>query len=146
MSTRFKILWIEDCSDWLDIYKLIIEEMLKEYNIVLEIDVGDGTNLDLDEIKNNNYDLILMDYTLNENESGINLIKDIRNRNVTSTILSYSSDYYKMFESISDDDFLWLTFSAKGIYFMKRGEFLENAEKLILDCVQRRARLRMTRE
>lgn len=92
MSTRFKILWIEDCSEWLDISRLILEEIIGEkYHIELKIDMNDGSNLDLNEIKNNNYDLIFTDYILAEDEVGTNIIKNIRNYNITSTILSYQN-------------------------------------------------------
>lgn len=130
VSTKFKILWIEDSSDWLNISKLILEEIIEEnYHIKLEVDISDGSNLDLNEIGNNNYDLIFTDYILAEDEIGTNIIKNIRNHNITSIILSYSSDRIKIFESINNGDFS----SAEGIYFTTRDEFLENAKNLILD-------------
>jgi len=91
MNLTYKILWFEDQKDFVDVYisdlKKYIEGLGFQFiNPHVEID-----NSNTDRINYNEYDLILMDYKLSDGNKGDSIINRIREFNVFTEVVFYSS-------------------------------------------------------
>lgn len=88
MRLKYKILWIENEKDWVDSIYDQIQEHLSDLGFELEkkLIAKEEESVNYDE-----YDLILMDLNLAEQPNGAELIERIRNLNVFTDIVFYSS-------------------------------------------------------
>ena len=88
MRLKYKILWIENEADWVDSIYDQIQEHLSDLGFEFEkkLIAKEEESVIYDE-----YDLILMDLNLAEQPNGAELIERIRNLNVFTDIVFYSS-------------------------------------------------------
>lgn len=87
MRLKYKILWIENEEDWVDSIYDQIQEHLSNLGFEFEKKlIAKEESVNYDE-----YDLILMDLNLAEQPNGAELIERIRNLNVFTDIVFYSS-------------------------------------------------------
>lgn len=87
MRLKYKILWIENEEDWVDSICDQIQEHLSDLGFEFEKKlIAKEESVNYDE-----YDLILMDLNLAEQPNGAELIERIRNLNVFTDIVFYSS-------------------------------------------------------
>lgn len=88
MRLKYKILWIENEEDWVDSIYDQIQELLSDLGFEFEkkLIAKEEESVNYDE-----YDLILMDLNLAEQPNGAELIERIRNLNVFTDIVFYSS-------------------------------------------------------
>lgn len=88
MRLKYKILWIENEEDWVDSIYDQIHEHLSDLGFEFEkkLIAKEEESVNYDE-----YDLILMDLNLAEQPNGAELIERIRNINVFTDIVFYSS-------------------------------------------------------
>lgn len=88
MRLKYKILWIENEEDWVDSIYDQIQEHLSDLGFEFEkkLIAKEEESVNYDE-----YDLILMDLNLAEQPNGAELIERIRNLNVFTDIVFYSS-------------------------------------------------------
>lgn len=88
MRLKYKILWIENEEDWVDSIYDQIQEHLSDLGFEFEkkLIAKEEECVNYDE-----YDLILMDLNLAEQPNGAELIERIRNLNVFTDIVFYSS-------------------------------------------------------
>lgn len=88
MRLKYKILWIENEKDWVDSIYDQIQEHLSDLGFEFEkkLIAKEEESVNYDE-----YDLILMDLNLAEQPNGAELIERIRNLNVFTDIVFYSS-------------------------------------------------------
>lgn len=93
MQIQYKILWIDD-----EIQKFQSVGDVERINSFL-VDLGfmptivtmtDGTNINA-ELDNHNFDLIISDYNIQDGHHGDDLIKQIRERQIFTEVLFYSS-------------------------------------------------------
>jgi len=138
MKLKYKILWIED-------EKRAIKIKVKNIRKYLEDDYGfeckedDITILDYIEFEtkyiNNNeivsdsnieeFDLLLVDFNLGEKEhTGDTLIQIIRNGNIYSEILFYSSNYEPLIKKLNEH-------FIDGVFTSNRDELEDKIKKLI---------------
>ncbi len=134
MNTKFKVLWFEDEVYWYNMEKLRIEAILREHNLLLDEKRVDGDEFNISEITGNDYDLILMDYKLAEGTTGDTIVAALRENDVLTDILFYSSEEANMLGAIR----------AKmppidGVYLTKRDYviFTEKVKKIISKIVRR---------
>lgn len=136
MNNQFKILWFEDNSSW---YKTALRRVKNSIashflqDAIIRKPSGDVLNIK--ELKEAKYDLILMDYKLSEESpNGDEIIKYIRDNLILTDILFYSSDEKNMIAS-----FRRRIPEMDGVYLAKRNieEFAEKTERLISKIVQR---------
>ena len=92
MNTFFKILWFEDEVTWFNMERLRINSILQEHYLIPEIVRKDGDDFDISELTGNDYDLIIMDYKLAEGTTGDTVVTAIRENNILTDILFYSSE------------------------------------------------------
>lgn len=134
MNTVFKILWFEDEPAWYRMERKRIDEILKAHYLVSEITRRVGDDFDVAELIGNNYDLILMDYKLAEGKTGDTIVSTIRENDVLTDVLFYSSEQQSMYAALSQ-----AMPSIDGIYLTERDytKFTKKAEKLIEKIVKR---------
>ena len=134
MNTIFRILWFEDELTWFRMEQMRIEEILKKHYLIPYISRKDGEGFDVAELTGNDYDLILMDYKLAGGKTGDTIVSAIRENNILTDILFYSSEEQNMLLALSKG-----MPSIDGIYLTKRNYaiFTEKAEKLIGKIVKR---------
>ena len=137
MNTVFKILWYEDTPTWYNMAKPKIEEILERHFLIPEIVNKDGDGFDILEITGNEYDLILMDYALADELTGDKIVLALRQQNILTDVLFYSSDEQKMIESLSNG--ASGTPPLDGFYISKRDHsaFLSKVELLIEKIIKR---------
>jgi len=134
MNTTFRILWFEDVMTWYRMEKRRVEEILREHYLDSEITCKDGSDFDIADLKGNVYDLILMDYKLAQGTTGDTIGTLIRENNILTDILFYSSEEDDMLKAIKDS-----MPQIDGIYLTKRDNdvFTAKVEKLIRKIVMR---------
>lgn len=134
MNTVFKILWFEDEVSWFRMERIRIEAILKDHYLIPYISRKDGDEFDVVELTGNDYDLILMDYKLAAGKTGDTIVSAIRENDILTDILFYSSEEQNMLLALSQGTPL-----IDGIYLTKRDYtiFTEKAEKLIGKIVKR---------
>lgn len=134
MNIKFRILWFEDELAWYNMEKLRIERFLAEHYLIPEIERNDGSDFELGKLIGNDFDLILMDYKLLGKDTGDIIATEIRNNNVLTDILLYSSAESDMLAAINNSDQ-----PLDGVYFSKRDEtvFTPKIERLIQKIVKR---------
>ena len=134
MNTTFKILWFEDEPVWFNMEKLRIEGILKTHYLIPVIERRDGDDFDLEELTGNDYDLIFMDYKLAEGKTGDTIVAAIRNSDILTDILFYSSEEQNMLSAIREQ-----MPPIDGVYLTKRDYtiFTEKTQRIIQKIVKR---------
>lgn len=134
MNTTFRILWFEDEPTWFRMEQMRIKEILKNHYLIPDISRKDGEEFDVTELTGNDYDLILMDYKLAAGKTGDTIVSAIRENDILTDILFYSSEEQNMLSALSKGMPL-----IDGVYLTKRDYtiFTEKAEKLIGKIVKR---------
>lgn len=134
MNTSFNILWFEDELTWFNMEKMRVENILKSHYLVPCIIRKDGENFDINELVSNDYDMILMDFKLADEITGDIIVSALRENNVLTDILFYSSDEDTMLAAISAN-----MPPIDGVYLTKRDHkiFTEKVERLIGKIVKR---------
>ena len=134
MNTTFKILWFEDELAWFNMEKMRIEGILKTHYLIPSIVRKNGDDFNIDELISNDYDLILMDFKLADEVTGDTIVAALRESNILTDILFYSSEEENMLTAIR----------AKmppidGVYLTKRDYtiFTEKIERIIGKIVRR---------
>ncbi len=134
MNTKFKILWFEDEIAWYRMEQRRINRILEEHYLIPEIARRDGADFAVEELQGNEYDLIIMDYKLAEGATGDTIVSAIRENDILTDILFYSSEEQNMLAALSKG-----MPPIDGVYLTKRDTnvFTEKAEKLISKIVRR---------
>lgn len=134
MNTSFKILWFEDDPYWFRMEKLRVASILKTHYLTPDITRKDGENFHIDEVTTNDYDLILMDYKLADKTTGDTIVAALRNNDILTDILFYSSQEQDMLSAIREQ-----MPPIDGVYLTKRDYtiFTDKVEKVIQKIVRR---------
>lgn len=134
MNTTFKMLWFEDELAWYNMETFQIKKILKEHYLQPLITHKRGDDFDIKELTGNTYDLILMDFKLADGITGDSIVSAIRQNNVLTDILFYSSDEKGMLNAVREK-----MPEIDGIYLTKRDYtfFTEKVKKLIDKIVKR---------
>lgn len=133
MSMKFNILWFEDNEEWYETNKENIEEYLMSKNFVVGFKRYDSADKISEVTAISEYDLILVDLKLDHNTKGTNAIQGIRDKNILSDALFYSSDGVdKIRKEMGMEIF-------EGVYFSSRDDILfENKVEQLIDKAVRR--------
>ena len=134
MNSKFRVLWFEDNSGWYRGAKGKVEKSIEQHCLVPEITRMRKSQYELDELKSNSYDLILMDYDLNSDKNGDAIIKEIRDADIYTDILFYSSKYDSLLKSVQE-----ITPPIDGVFYASRKieEFNGKMDKIIKKIVCR---------
>lgn len=133
MSMRFNILWFEDNEEWYEANKENIGDYLAERNFIAEFTRYESPDKieEVDEFCE--YDLIFVDLKLDHHTKGTNAIQAIREKNILSDALFYSSDGVDKIRCEMGEEIF------EGVYFSARDDYLfeSKAEQLIDKAVRR---------
>ncbi len=137
MNKTFKILWFEDDEDWREPIEDVINENL--FRKFLEPDAHifkSAEEFDISSIEKSDYDLILVDnYLFDNNCKGSDLISKIRKNQILIDVLFYSSKYDELLTYLKTN----LSDDINGVYITKRDNelFTEKVCKLIEKNIRR---------
>lgn len=115
MNYVFNVLWFEDNPGWYRLGKSKLESITEEHCLKCNVIPNRTSNLDTEKLKSTKYDLILMDYDLASKRTGEHIIADIRDQNVFTDILFYSSQYDLMISSVAS-----ISPPLDGVYYSDR--------------------------
>lgn len=128
MNLKYKVLWFDNDSDWVKSIESQVEELVEELGFLYESEIrNSGANLD--DITLDNYDIILMDLNLEDEESGNGdvLIDKIRSFDVYTDVLFYSADGLAKIKERAQK------MGLEGVYFSGRNQntFISKLRKVI---------------
>ena len=116
MRLKYKILWVENDSDWAESIEEEIKELVEQqYGFNYDRTFANKQN---DAILFNDYDLILMDLNLESEPTGDVLIKNIRDREIYTDVIFYSADGLQKIKQKAHD------LDLEGVYFASRDKDL----------------------
>lgn len=134
MNTTFKILWFEDEFTWYNMERLRVVDILTTHYLIPSIVRKDGDDFNIHELIGNDYDLILMDFKLANGVTGDTIVSALRENDIITDILFYSSEEEDMLEAIGAN-----MPPIDGVYLTKRDYeiFTEKIKKIIRKIVRR---------
>ncbi|MGO4548014.1 hypothetical protein AB4Z29_24775 [Paenibacillus sp. 2TAB23] len=91
MGLEYKILWFEDDAEIVAEKREVLDEYLMEYGFKLHIKHHENGR-DLEELIKEDYDLILTDLNLSEEDTGDKILDNLRSHNILTEVLFYSSN------------------------------------------------------
>lgn len=134
MKLNYNILWVEDSPVWLAEHKIPVKKYLKEqgFNMnVIDIEGDDDTELARALENSENYDIIFVDYKLDGDSKGSDIIKLIRKRQIFADIVFYSNTPRdELFAAIA-------TLQLDGVYVSSRVDFGNTVEKVIYNTIKK---------
>jgi CheY-like chemotaxis protein len=126
MNLAYKILWFEDEKDFVDSYTPDLQDYVEELGFKFIQPLIEKDNSNSDKIDFSEYDLILMDYKLSDGDKGDVIINKIRELDIYTEIVFYSSSEMKELRAAIHDKEL------DGVYCANRGEgFLPKVKDII---------------
>lgn len=133
MNLEYKILWFEDSEDWYEAILPDVSEFLTDNGFTLIANRKDDGS-DISEIfKNDNYDLILMDYNLVGGEIGDTLIDQIRQLGIYIDVIFYSQKGEKTVRNAMKEKGLDGVFCASR----SQDEFLDKVQRVIKTTIKK---------
>lgn len=138
MNYIFNILWFEDNSGWYRLQESKVKNIVAEHCLECNISHKRNSAIDLQELKSTKYDLILMDYDLASKQTGAHVISAIREQDILTDILFYSSQYEAMISAVASA-VSSVSPPLDGIYYSSRKseEFEQKLSRVISKIVQR---------
>ena len=132
MRYDLRILWIEDTAAFFEDAKDILEMFADEQGIRLDYKYVQDAEIFATQIRQDTngfkvFDIIFVDYTLSSSIVGSTVIRDLRNIQLDTDILFYSSEHEKDIRDTIKDDLG----SYEGVYIANRTNFNEKACYLI---------------
>lgn len=127
MRLHYNVLWIEDDHDWLDTTKNLFEECIDDLGFRLNPTIfKDGDNIDDLVLQNGfaDFDLILVDFNLQNSQTGNTVIEKIRDNAVFTDVLFYSQDVGLVKESLK-------SMGLEGVYTADRNGIEEKFEIVV---------------
>jgi hypothetical protein len=133
MNLIYKILWFEDEILWAQPLVLDIKSYVEDMGFKFEEPQFEKDNTHIEEIKFENFDLILMDYKLSSGENGDVLINKIRNHNFFSELVFYSSSGVQQLRELVQQKEL------DGVYCVNRdaNQFIPKVQDVIKATVKK---------
>lgn len=137
MNTSFRILWIDDSFDYYESTEELITQHVLNNNMVPTIRFFDDyAEFQRNELVNfeaevfNRYDLLIIDYALSD-ITGIEIIQELRRKQIYTDIVFYSSELPKMRNEIKKCDLL------DGIFFADRKDLTSVVSNVIKKNMRR---------
>ena len=141
MDMTYKILWIDDAEDYVESTQELVNDAIREHFMDAEIesysdyDVFKNQNLkDFDATSFDFYDLILMDFALS-GTTGDTVIRELRNKEIYTDIVFYSSDRENMEDALKNSDQL------NGVFLADRANLLEIINRVVKKNLKREYRI-----
>lgn len=137
MNTQFRILWIDDSFDYYESTEELIQAQVLSNNMIPSIhffdDYEEFRRKELDNFEEeifNRYDLLIIDYALSD-ITGIEIIQELRKKQIYTDIVFYSSELPKMRDEVKRGDLL------DGIFFADRKDLTSAVNNVIRKNMRR---------
>lgn len=133
MKLNYYVLWVEDDDSWFKTTSELFSETIFDYgfNPIIE------RRKSLDEVTNQivdsglkKFDIFLIDFKLRNSQDGDNIIDYVRNSNIFTDIIFYSSDKQSIVDSIREHLF-------EGVYHSDRNELEDKFEKVFKTTIKK---------
>lgn len=134
MNYIFNVLWFEDNAGWYRLQKPKLETIVAEHCLQCNITLNRNSIFDIEQLYSTRYDIILMDYDLASKITGEHVISSIRDANILTDILFYSSQYDTMISAVAS-----ISPPLDGVYYSSRKneEFYQKLSCVVSKIVQR---------
>lgn len=133
MRLDYNILWIEDDQEWLETTKELFEGELEDLGFRLNPTImKDGDIID-DLIAQNgfsDFDLIMVDFKLQNSQTGNTIIQKIRDNTIFTEVLFYSQDIDLVKNSVREQD-------LEGVYTANRNDIEEKFLKVMQTTIKK---------
>ncbi|WP_020603694.1 response regulator [Spirosoma spitsbergense] len=133
MRLDYNILWIEDDHEWLDTTKKLFEESVDDLGFRLNpTSFKDGDKIDELVIQNGfaDFDLILVDFNLQNSQTGNTIIEKLRESEIYTDVLFYSQDIDNVRSSVKD-------LGLEGVYTSGRDGIEDKFEKVVKTTIKK---------
>lgn len=121
MKLKYKILWIDDTPEWVELKIDEVRSYLSEFGFDLEYDIKTSYK----DIDFTQYDILAIDYSLSGDENGVEAMKLVRAEDVYTEILFYSQDGEGALREEMKKN------SIDGVYCAYRQDSIDRLKKLI---------------
>lgn len=136
MNLKYSILWFEDQMDSMEPLVDDIKEFVESIGFKFSDPRVESNGSNFDSLRHEDYDLILMDYKLSNHENGDSLIERIRNHQIYTDIIFYSSstvlDLRKAIHDKGLDGVYCVSRTAEA-FLAKVKSIIESTVKKVLD-------------
>ncbi|WP_433814845.1 hypothetical protein [Flavobacterium johnsoniae] len=133
MKLNYYVLWVEDDDSWYKTTSELFSETIIDYGFNPIIQRKKKLDEVVEEIHKTgliNFDILLIDFNLRNSESGDSVIDSIRNNNIFTDIIFYSSDKQSIIDSIKEHLF-------EGVYHSDRKELEDKFEKVFKTTIKK---------
>ncbi|AUD02164.1 response regulator [Spirosoma pollinicola] len=133
MRLDYNILWIEDDHEWLDTTKKLFEESIDDLGFRLNpTSFKDGDKIDELVVHNGfaDFDLILVDFNLQNSQTGNTIIEKLRESEIYTDVLFYSQDIDNVRSSVKE-------LGLEGVYTSGRDGIEDKFEKVVKTTIKK---------
>lgn len=136
MKIEYKILWVEDDKSWYNTTLELFEEILDDLGFRLESTKCENiTEVEAEVMRNRlkEYDMLLVDYTLKNSDSGdriIEFIRGIKDEPILTDVLFYSSAV----ENVRDSMY---QLGLEGVYTADRKDIINKFELVLNTTIKK---------
>jgi len=136
MKIEYKILWVEDDKSWYDTTKELFSDTLDDLGFILISKRCESIDEVKKEVEENNleeYDLLLVDFTLKNSDTGdiiINFLRGIKDEPILTDVLFYSSAVENVRESMT-------ILGLEGVYTADRKEIETKFERVVNTTIKK---------
>jgi hypothetical protein len=133
MKLNYYVLWVEDDDSWFKTTSELFSETIFDFgfNPIIERKKNlDGVVNQIADSGLKNFDIFLIDFKLRNSLDGDNIIEYVRNNNIFTDIIFYSSDKQSIVDSIKEHLF-------EGVYHSDRKELEDKFEKVFKTTIKK---------
>jgi hypothetical protein len=134
MSLEYNIFWVEDLDESFDTYSRRIRKYVESKNFRCNIyRIKMQNEFDIEKINLNDFDILIIDYRLGENEDGREIIKSVRQGKYLNDVLFYSGEgEAKLLQLVQEQ-------ALEGVFVSNRDNqvFMPKIEALIDKSIRR---------
>ncbi|MEC5395493.1 hypothetical protein [Bergeyella sp. RCAD1439] len=133
MKLNYYLLWVEDDNSWFDTTSELFKETILDYGFNPIIKRKISLEEVEEEINNTGlkkYDILLIDFNLKNSESGDSIIDFLRDKDIYTDIVFYSSDKSLILESVGKHQF-------EGVYHSDRKELEDKFVKVFKTTIKK---------
>lgn len=133
MKLNYYVLWVEDDDSWFKTTSELFSETIVDYgfNPIIERKKSlDGVVTQIVDSGLKKFDIFLIDFKLRNSKDGDNIIDYVRNSNIFTDIIFYSSDKQSIVDSIREHLF-------EGVYHSDRKELEDKFEKVFKTTIKK---------
>ncbi len=133
MKLNYYVLWVEDDDSWFKTTSELFSETIFDYGFNPIIERRKSLNEVTNQIVDSGlkkFDIFLIDFKLRNSQDGDNIIDYVRNSNIFTDIIFYSSDKQSIVDSIREHLF-------EGVYHSDRNELEDKFEKVFKTTIKK---------